>query len=148
MRPFVLGQKEWKKASVTARLDERSYVIKTPDGRLYRRNRRDLKKTPESIPIQSRSDHTAHKPSRQPLESEWSAKVTKRPPAPAKHQAGKPNNSAGNTTQGPERDERAEVNHTKTNQGKQGLDDKCYKLKDYVTKWTLHFTFVAPIVSV
>ncbi|CAH3166578.1 unnamed protein product [Pocillopora meandrina] len=32
LKPFVLGQKEWKKGVVVERLDERSYEIETADG--------------------------------------------------------------------------------------------------------------------
>ena len=46
MKPFVLGKKEWKKAVVTNRLDERSYEVDTGDI-LYRRNRAHLRKTEE-----------------------------------------------------------------------------------------------------
>ena len=47
MKPFRLGDKVWKKATVTARLDERSYSIETPDGGVYHRTRCNLRKTPE-----------------------------------------------------------------------------------------------------
>ena len=40
MKPFRLGNKVWKKATVRAQLDERSYV-ETPDGGAYRRTRCD-----------------------------------------------------------------------------------------------------------
>ncbi|XP_066022566.1 uncharacterized protein [Pocillopora verrucosa] len=45
LKPFVLGQKEWKKGVVVERLDERSYEIETADGSSYRCNRAHLKKT-------------------------------------------------------------------------------------------------------
>ena len=45
MKPFRLGDKEWRKATVTSRLDERSYTVETPEGDTYRRNRVHLKKT-------------------------------------------------------------------------------------------------------
>ncbi|KAK3722271.1 hypothetical protein QZH41_005184 [Actinostola sp. cb2023] len=48
MKPFRLGEKRWKKATVTSRLDERSYVVETPEGDEYRRNRFHLKKTSEN----------------------------------------------------------------------------------------------------
>ena len=48
MKPFQLGTKMWKKGIVTSRLDERSYVVETPDGETYRRNRYYLRKTKES----------------------------------------------------------------------------------------------------
>ena len=48
MKPFQLGTKVWKKGIVTSRLDERSYVVETPDGDTYRRNRYHLRKTKES----------------------------------------------------------------------------------------------------
>ena len=45
LKPFVLGQKEWKRGVVVERLDERSYEVETADGSSYRRNRAHLKKT-------------------------------------------------------------------------------------------------------
>ena len=45
LKPFILGQKEWKRGVVVERLDERSYEIETADGSSYRRNRAHLKKT-------------------------------------------------------------------------------------------------------
>ena len=38
MKPFKLGDKSWRKAKVTARLDERSYTVETDNGAVYRRN--------------------------------------------------------------------------------------------------------------
>ncbi len=46
MKPFRAGAKEWEKATVRDRLDERSYRVETPHG-IFRRNRADLKKTME-----------------------------------------------------------------------------------------------------
>ena len=47
VKPFVLGQKEWSKGIVQQRLDERSYIVETPE-RTYRRNRVHLKSSRES----------------------------------------------------------------------------------------------------
>ena len=52
MKPFQLGDKSWRKAQVTARLDERSYTVETDDGAVYRRNRQHLRKTSEQ-PVQN-----------------------------------------------------------------------------------------------
>ena len=52
LKPFRLGQKEWSKGTVVARLDERSYDVQTPTG-TYRRNRvhiRDNKARHEAVP--------------------------------------------------------------------------------------------------
>ena len=49
MRPFRIGQKQWEKAVVSERLDERSYTVETPSG-TFRRNRIDLKRTNEPPP--------------------------------------------------------------------------------------------------
>ena len=49
MKPFRLGEKEWKKAIVTKRLDERSYEVDTGTTS-YRRNRAHLRKTNELAP--------------------------------------------------------------------------------------------------
>ena len=48
MKPFRLGDKEWRKATVTCRLDERSYTAETQEGDTYRRNRVHLTKTQET----------------------------------------------------------------------------------------------------
>ena len=50
LKPFVLGQKEWKKGVVVKRLDERSYEVETADISSYRRNSAHLKKTNKSRP--------------------------------------------------------------------------------------------------
>ncbi|XP_048577670.1 uncharacterized protein K02A2.6-like [Nematostella vectensis] len=42
MRPFRLGKKEWDRATVRKRLDERSYEIETDDGTTLRRNHADI----------------------------------------------------------------------------------------------------------
>ena len=47
VKPFKLGDKVWRKAQVTARLDEQSYTVKTDNGAVYRRNRQHLRKTSE-----------------------------------------------------------------------------------------------------
>lgn len=49
MKPFRLGDKVWKKATVTACLNERSYNIEMPDRGVYRRTRCNLRKTPERV---------------------------------------------------------------------------------------------------
>ena len=54
IKPFVQGQKEWKKGMVMERLDERSYEVETMDGSFYRRKRAHLKKTNELS-----SEHTS-----------------------------------------------------------------------------------------
>ncbi|XP_041362008.1 uncharacterized protein K02A2.6-like [Gigantopelta aegis] len=46
MKPFRTGEKFWKKAEVTRRLDERSYELRSGET-FYRRNRVHLKKTHE-----------------------------------------------------------------------------------------------------
>ena len=46
-------QKDWEKAKVMSNPAIRSYVIKTADGRLYRRNRRQLKQTTETFEEQT-----------------------------------------------------------------------------------------------
>lgn len=50
MKPFRLGDKEWRKATVTSRLVDRSYTVESPEGdtSTYRRNRVHLKKTQET----------------------------------------------------------------------------------------------------
>lgn len=56
MRPFRSSDKVWKKATVRARLDERSYTVETPDGGVYRRTRSHLRKTPERAENASNHD--------------------------------------------------------------------------------------------
>ena len=47
MKPSNRSNKSWRKAQVTARLDERSYTVETDSGAVYRRNRQHLRKTSE-----------------------------------------------------------------------------------------------------
>ena len=47
MKPFNMRNKTWKKAKVTERLDDRSYLVETDYG-MYRRNRQDLKSSNET----------------------------------------------------------------------------------------------------
>ena len=61
MQPFRLGKKEWDKATVVRRLDQRSYEVETPSG-VYRRNRVHLRKTKEPPPQMSPSTYTGEKP--------------------------------------------------------------------------------------
>ena len=49
MKPFTKGDKEWSKATVTRRLDDRSYEVEA-NGTTHRRNRVQLKKTSEHSP--------------------------------------------------------------------------------------------------
>ncbi|XP_068742197.1 uncharacterized protein [Montipora capricornis] len=56
LKPFQLGQKEWKKGAVVERLDERSYEIETADGSTYRRNRIHLRKANEPPPGETVSE--------------------------------------------------------------------------------------------
>ena len=49
MKPFRLGDKVWKKATIITRLDEISYNVEMPDGGVYRRTRCHLRKTPERV---------------------------------------------------------------------------------------------------
>lgn len=42
MKPFKLGDKSWRKAQVTARLDERLYTVDMDDEAVYHRNRQHL----------------------------------------------------------------------------------------------------------
>ena len=51
MKPFQTGENKWQKGVVTARLDERLYLVDTPDGGSCRRNRFHPKKTQEPPPI-------------------------------------------------------------------------------------------------
>ena len=50
MKPHVLGNKGWKTALVSKRLDERSYEIAAEDENIYRQNRIHLKPTNEPPP--------------------------------------------------------------------------------------------------
>ena len=36
MKPFTMGRKKWDEATITARLDERSYTAETLDGKSFR----------------------------------------------------------------------------------------------------------------
>lgn len=55
MQPLVQGRKNWERAIVRRRFDERSYLIETPTG-TYRRNRVHLRKTHEDPPAEMTAD--------------------------------------------------------------------------------------------
>jgi len=50
MKPIRNHQCIWRKATVTQKVDDRSYVVETPEGGTYRRNRYHLRKTREAAP--------------------------------------------------------------------------------------------------
>ena len=50
MKPLRPSKKEWRKALVVNRHDQRSYTVTTSDGRTYRRDRVYLRKTQEPPP--------------------------------------------------------------------------------------------------
>ena len=60
MKPFQLWSKEWKKGmiDIILRLGERSYLVETPNGDTYRRNRYHLRKTKENPDPKEVSDIT------------------------------------------------------------------------------------------
>ena len=47
IKPFIQGQKEWKKGVVMERLDKWSYEVETMDGSSYTWNRTQLEQTNE-----------------------------------------------------------------------------------------------------
>ena len=49
MQPIQSGQNERREATVYKALSNRSYIVKTPDGRSYRINRRHLRVKPPSM---------------------------------------------------------------------------------------------------
>ena len=57
MKPFILGEKKWRKAIVTRRYDERSYQVDTGNG-TYRRNRMHLRKSDETEPRSNQATAT------------------------------------------------------------------------------------------
>lgn len=67
MKPFTLNQKEWQKATVTRRLDERSYEVETEKGNV-RRNRVHLKEA-EKQGIEIPESIISEPQSTEPLES-------------------------------------------------------------------------------
>ena len=52
IQPLVPGNREWKEATVTKQLTNRSYEVETDRGQRYRRNRRHLRSTEKSIHTQ------------------------------------------------------------------------------------------------
>ena len=50
MKPIKNHARTWRKATVTQQVDDRSYVVETPDGASYRRNRFHLRKSGEPAP--------------------------------------------------------------------------------------------------
>ena len=59
MKPLRPGEKEWRKALVVDRHDQRSYTMATSDGGTYRRNCVHLRKTQAPPPI-IQQDHWKH----------------------------------------------------------------------------------------
>ena len=57
MKPFIVGDKEWRKATVKERLDERSYQVETKEGNTYRRNRIHLRNTKETAVPAEMTEH-------------------------------------------------------------------------------------------
>ncbi|KAK3730127.1 hypothetical protein QZH41_004833 [Actinostola sp. cb2023] len=62
---------KWTKAEVEEQVDVRSYNIRTEDGRVYRRNRRHLRKSPPTTFTYQQSDYLTH-----------TAPTSKVPPSP------------------------------------------------------------------
>ena len=52
IQPLVPGNREWKEATVTKQLTNRSYEVETDRGQRYRHNRRHLRSTERSIHTQ------------------------------------------------------------------------------------------------
>ncbi len=50
MKPIKNHERIWRKAIVTQKVDDRSYVVETPEEGTYRRNRYHLRKTKEAAP--------------------------------------------------------------------------------------------------
>lgn len=50
MKPISNYDRVWRKATVAQKVHDRSYVVETPEGGTYRRNRYHLRKTGESAP--------------------------------------------------------------------------------------------------
>lgn len=53
IRPFV-REKTWTKAQVEDQVDRRSYEVRIEDGRVYRRNRRHLRRSREPFLAEDR----------------------------------------------------------------------------------------------
>ena len=64
------GYKKWKKAVVEDQVDVRSYRIRTEDGRQYRRNRTNLRKTRENLVQTSRPAQMVETTDQQEIEDE------------------------------------------------------------------------------
>ena len=50
MKPIKSHERTWRKATVTQKVDDRLYLVATPEGGTYRRNRYHLRKTREAAP--------------------------------------------------------------------------------------------------
>ena len=94
MRPFTLGKRDWTKATVTKRYDERSYQVETDFGP-YRRNRVDLRQLP-SQPKQQQITASQQPPQEENLV----------------HDQAHPNHSYSNSPMEPKADDCKESNHT------------------------------------
>ena len=80
MKPLIQGKKNWQKAIVTKRLDERSYMVETSTA-VYRRNRVHLKKTPEPPPETLRNKTVTTPAPESKKEPKPSAAISKPKPA-------------------------------------------------------------------
>ncbi len=78
MKPWRHGAKEWEKAMVKERLDERSYKIQTEHG-IYRRNRVDLKRTAEQPPRTPQAKQQLSVAKQQPQAAKQQPQVAKSP---------------------------------------------------------------------
>lgn len=86
MKPIKNHQRIWRKATVTQKVDDRSYVVETPEGGIYRRNRYHLRKTKEAAspkPVEAVVVAPADKPVDPPEQPEPAVSLT--PPTVPAH---------------------------------------------------------------
>ena len=96
IQPIEPHKKEWKQASVSERLSNRSFIVKTGDGKQYRRNRRFLRKSSastHSAPVTRTPTQLTQRPmfDTQPLSGTPTQPVSAQcPPTPVSPTVGRP----------------------------------------------------------
>ena len=130
MKPFTKGRKEWQEATVTHRLDERSYEVENPAG-TYQCNRVYLRPTPcrspSSGPTPERSEQVPLLVPQTPRQTPHTLCVHQKSvevPQPIASQETLPPQPSGDT---PRSNDRSRFGRTLR---------KPVRLKDYV--WTVH----------
>ncbi|XP_035700303.1 uncharacterized protein K02A2.6-like [Branchiostoma floridae] len=80
-QPHGTNTNRWKKGTVVAEVGNRSFEVETEDGGVYRRNRRHLRKTPETPPATVGTDDADQGDAPEPTVNDEPTTTTTTPPA-------------------------------------------------------------------